>query len=258
MALRDQPYMPLYVQDFLTDEKLNMCSPSSQGVYIKIMCVLHKSDEYGKLLLKQKDKQNESTPLNFAYKLAKLLPFVLDDILDAINELLDEKVLHIDGDYLVQKRMVKDADISEKRAKSGSKGGKKSYKKRSVEGSGFAQAKSEQNTEYENEYEYIDNTKSINKEKSKKENPNKEFVDFLAWLNETHEINLWIQKRWPSYVQVVRNNLIDWAKYFIAKRIENGDNPRELHFMVYKNSLEKRMSPILAKESVTNRQKLPH
>ena len=35
MALRNQPYIPLYVQDFLTDEKLNQCSPASQGIYIK-------------------------------------------------------------------------------------------------------------------------------------------------------------------------------------------------------------------------------
>ena len=58
MSLRNQPYFPLYVQDFLTDEKLNCCSASSQGVYIKIMCLLHKSEVYGELMLKQKDKQN--------------------------------------------------------------------------------------------------------------------------------------------------------------------------------------------------------
>ena len=59
MALRDQPYLPLYVQDYLTDEKLNNCSASSQGIYIKIMCLFHKCDPYGGILLKQNDKQND-------------------------------------------------------------------------------------------------------------------------------------------------------------------------------------------------------
>ena len=60
MALRDQPYLPLYVQDFLTDEKLIECSASATGVYIRVMCIMHKSDPYGMILLKQKDKQTSS------------------------------------------------------------------------------------------------------------------------------------------------------------------------------------------------------
>ena len=69
MALRDQPYLPLYIQDFLTDEKLMECSASAVGIYIKVMCILHKQDEYGVLLLKQKDKQSDKQILNFALKI---------------------------------------------------------------------------------------------------------------------------------------------------------------------------------------------
>ena len=43
MALREQPYLPLYVQDFLTDEKLNECSAESTGVYIRLMCIMDKA-----------------------------------------------------------------------------------------------------------------------------------------------------------------------------------------------------------------------
>ena len=53
MALRDQPYIPLYVKDFTSDEKLRMCSPSAVGVYIFLMCILHREREYGKLQLRQ-------------------------------------------------------------------------------------------------------------------------------------------------------------------------------------------------------------
>ena len=124
MALRDQPYIPFYVDDYLTDEKLNNCSAATQGVYIKIICVLHKQEEYGCMVLfKQKDKQNQSMTLNFTYKFAKHLPFDLDTIHSAIEELVDEGVLIIDGDKLYQKRMVKDNAISLARSKAGKKGG---------------------------------------------------------------------------------------------------------------------------------------
>lgn len=123
MPLRNQPYLPLYVQDYLTDERLNNCLPASQGVYIKIMCILHKQSEYGCILLKQKDKQTDKQILNFAYKFAKLLPFDKDVIFAALQDLLEEEVLIIEGDKLYQKRMVKDNAISEARSKAGKSGG---------------------------------------------------------------------------------------------------------------------------------------
>ena len=148
MALRDQPYIPLYVDDYLTDEKLNMCSASTQGVYIKILCILHKQTEYGKLLLKQKEKQSINICLNFATKFAKILPFTIDVILPAIEELVEEEILIIDGDCIYQKRMVKDNSLSIIRANSGGKGGKKTQEKNKD----FAKAKIEANTVNENEY----------------------------------------------------------------------------------------------------------
>ena len=125
MALRDQPYLPLYVQDFLTDEKLMECSASATGVYIRVLCIMHKSDEYGTILLKQKDKQTDNQIKNFALKLAKYLPYNADEIMSGILELLNEGVLQSGGDKLIQKRMVKDNEISIIRAKSGKKGGDK-------------------------------------------------------------------------------------------------------------------------------------
>jgi len=123
MALRDSPYLPLYVQDYLTDEKLSLCSASSQGVYIKILCILHKTDEYGCLLLRQKDQQKGSKLFPFAAKLAKLLPFEKSELETALTELVDEGVLQLEKNKLWQKRMVKDFAISTIRSKTGSKGG---------------------------------------------------------------------------------------------------------------------------------------
>jgi hypothetical protein len=124
MALRDQPYLPLYIQDIMTDEKLNECCASTHGIFIKgIMCLMHKSDEYGKILLKQKYKQTEKQSKNFACQLVKHLPYSAQEIENAIDELIKEKVCYFEKEYLCQKRMIRDNEISLIRAESGKKGG---------------------------------------------------------------------------------------------------------------------------------------
>lgn len=127
MARRQQPYIPLYVQDFMSDEKLNECSAESTGVYIRLMCVMHKSEEYGKILLKQKYKQNteqnDGNCLQFARQLTKQMPYDIEIIERSLKELLEEGVITLDGDTIYQKRMVRDAELSDKRAVAGKKGG---------------------------------------------------------------------------------------------------------------------------------------
>jgi hypothetical protein len=123
MALRDQPYLPLYIQDFLTDEKLIECSALSTGVYIRLLCIMHKSKEYGTILLHQKDKQRSDQITNFAFKLVKYLPYPIEDIIKGLVELITEGCLIIEGDKLLQKRMIRDNEISIVRKLSGSKGG---------------------------------------------------------------------------------------------------------------------------------------
>lgn len=123
MARRNKPYLPLYVQDFLTDEKLIECSAESTGVYIRLMCIMHKSEPYGTILLKQKDKQNASTIKNFACKLLRQMPYSAEIIERSLQELINEKVLTLDGEMLFQKRMVEDKKLSDIKAAAGSAGG---------------------------------------------------------------------------------------------------------------------------------------
>jgi len=163
MALRNQPYFPLYVQDYLTDEKLNLCSWETQGIYIKILCILHKQKEYGCILLKQNPKQNESISFYFADILVRNIPCRFEDMVSAIDELLENDVLTLDGNKLLQSRMVKDNSISQARSDAGKKGGgnpnllKQNTKQKHKQ-------KAKQNTEDENE-DVIDN---INKGKNEK------------------------------------------------------------------------------------------
>jgi hypothetical protein len=176
MALRDQPYLPLYVQDFLTDEKLLQCSAESTGVYIRLLCWMHKSADYGKLDLRTKKRslpevlptvlpevlpqQKGQQILNFAASLVRFLPFDLPVIENALQELIAEDVLQVEGNYLVQKRMVKDAKISAQRVIAGGKGAKKTNTRAFIDNGfaepfagNFAAAKRAANTEIEIEIE---------------------------------------------------------------------------------------------------------
>lgn len=185
MSLRDKPYLPLYIQDFITDEKLIECSAAATGVYIRLMCLMHKSKRYGTILLKQKDKQNVKQNINFAHKLVKQLPYTYEVILSALDELISEEVLEIKGDYLIQSRMVEDNRISDLRSESGKKGGEKTSKK-------FASSKSGAKTDIDNE------SKSDNESNKEKEElifpySSQDFMDVWnilvqqkKWRNKTH------------------------------------------------------------------------
>lgn len=143
MALTNQPYFPFYIRDWLTNSKLKMCSTSAHGLMINIMCIMHKEDEYGTLLLKQNLKHSEDICLNFASYLARLLPFDRGEIYTALKELLEESVLSIEDDRLICHRMVRDAELSTKRANSGSEGGKKTQERNK----NFAKAKVKANNQ---------------------------------------------------------------------------------------------------------------
>lgn len=123
MARKDKPYLPLYVQDVLTDEKLIECSAEAHGVYLLLMCILHKQDKYGLLCLKQKYKQTEGKLASFARMLCKQMPFEQKIIQDGLQELLDEGVITMKDDTLFQKRMVADGELSLMRADIGKTGG---------------------------------------------------------------------------------------------------------------------------------------
>ena len=199
MALRDQPYLPLYVQDFLTDEKLAECSAESTGVYIRLMCIMHKSKEYGKILLRQNERQSERLVPDFAEKLSMHMPYKVPVIERALDELLDKEVLYIEENALCQKRMIKDAELSEKRAFAGKKGAETSNKRFS-KNTRFAAAKQTANktpkqtanTEIEIEYEIEGENKNIKDNNKGLDNPfhgelHDAFQDWLAYKKEKNQ-----------------------------------------------------------------------
>lgn len=178
MALRDSPYFPFYVQDFLTDEKLAECSAESTGVYIRLLCIMHKSEEYGCICLKAKDKKLPDPVANFALKLTRQMPYIEDVIERSLAELIEEGVLKIDGDRLFQKRMVRDGQASENRAEAGRKGGSASKsqanhqakaKQNLKQNASKTSSKTQANSENEIEIEY--------------ENDNEEYESIINYYN---------------------------------------------------------------------------
>lgn len=212
MALRNQPYLPLYVNDFLSDEKLRQCSPASYGVYILLMCLMHKSDEYGKILLKQKFKQNPKQILNFACMFARDMPFDVAEIEAGLQELIEENVLTLDGDYLTQKRMVKDGNLSDKRAFAGQRGGKTTTTNKNF-ACDFAQAKIQANAINENENineSDIDNKKEGAGRKPFVKPTLEEVTQYCQERNKGVNPDKWLSYYEANGWKVGRNPMKDW------------------------------------------------
>jgi len=203
MSRKERPYLPLYVQDFLTDEKLIECSASATGIYIRLMCILHKQEEYGKILLKQKDKQNKNNIKNFAKKLFRQMPYSIEEIEASLFELLDNDVIQIDLDSLMQKRMVDDGKLSDVRADAGKKG-----KIKSLEGNKkkIAKTKSQANT---------DNKIANDVDNNKRNYPEKFSEKFKAAFESFIDFRKEIKKPFKSCLSIKKQ--LNWLEKYDEK-----------------------------------------
>lgn len=130
MALRNQPYIPLFVDDVLCDEKLVLCSAEAHGVYFRLLCILHKQETYGKICLKQNHKQSKDKSKFFAFALllARQMPFEAKQIEASLAELCEERIIEVTDNELSQKRMVRDGTASLAKSDFGKLGGAHSVK----------------------------------------------------------------------------------------------------------------------------------
>jgi uncharacterized protein YdaU (DUF1376 family) len=182
MALRDQPFLPLYIKDFMTDEKLAECSPAAHGIYVRLICILHKEEVYGRTTLKEKYKTGGDILSDFSEQFSTNMPFKTAAIYDGLKELFSEGVIQVRGNKLSQKRMVKDGELSEKRSKSGKTGGSKTSEKNKKLAETFATANSIANTANENAIENIDSKVDIGVD----ENFEKEILGLWNYTENTH------------------------------------------------------------------------
>lgn len=115
MADRD-PWIKFYPKDYLSDLELATCSAAAQGVYMRLLCLMHVSNEYGFVLI------NGCVPATKTY--AKLLQLRTPTCTKAVAELLDKGVLKQDErGALYSKRMLSDREKREVMRERGKLGG---------------------------------------------------------------------------------------------------------------------------------------
>lgn len=129
---RKDPWMKFFVSDFAGDEKLRECSAQATGVFIRLMCLMHISEPYGRVSLSKGYSQGLSTCLDFAKKVSTQLPYELSVINSGIKELLDVGVLYIEGNCLCQKRMIRDFERYSVMSGHGRRGGKATAKAKAL------------------------------------------------------------------------------------------------------------------------------
>jgi hypothetical protein len=139
------PYFPFYADDWLSDEKLRACSSASIGLWIDMLCLMHKNDRRGYLQLNGK-------PVTAA-QLARMTGRATDEVSQQLAELMDAGVPSATEDgILYSRRMVRDERVRQVRSVAGKKGGdvtggllKQKAKQKSSKGQANGQAKDKQN-----------------------------------------------------------------------------------------------------------------
>jgi hypothetical protein len=110
------PAFQFYPADWLNDIKLQSCSLAAQGLLLNLMCLMHQSEVYGKLLINGVQPPSR--------EVAHLLRTRSNTYAARLAELLLKGVLHEDENKVICcKRMIKDEQIREVRRKSGKLGG---------------------------------------------------------------------------------------------------------------------------------------
>ena len=110
------PWLKFYTNDWLSDEALRACSFGAKGLWINMLCLMHKSQKRGHLLI-----NNRAPSMS---ELARMVGGSEDEIIPLLNELKNAGVFTQNGDgIVVSRRMVRDDKKARKCAAAGRKGG---------------------------------------------------------------------------------------------------------------------------------------
>ncbi|KIO75259.1 hypothetical protein TH53_21855, partial [Pedobacter lusitanus] len=111
-----KPSMQFYPGDWMKDPELRSVSIAARGLWMDMLCLMFESRERGFLLI------NGKAPSEV--QLARMVGCTGEDLNHCLDELKDAGVLSHNGtNVLFSRRMVRDAEISNKRAKCGKMGG---------------------------------------------------------------------------------------------------------------------------------------
>lgn len=110
------PAFQFYPADWRKDPGVQALSYHDRGVWFEILCLMHESEQRGKLTLNGKPMPEDA--------LARLLGLDKQNLTKVINNLLEYGVASRDEQgFLINRRMIKDENIRQMRAIFGQKGG---------------------------------------------------------------------------------------------------------------------------------------
>lgn len=110
------PWLKFHPQDWRADERLRLCSLAARGLWLEMMCIMHRSEKYGFLLIAGK------TPTDT--QLAFQVGTTPDEVVQLLAELRAAEVYSATSSGVIySRRMVRDEKKSKINAKNGKKGG---------------------------------------------------------------------------------------------------------------------------------------
>ncbi|NBW19419.1 MAG: hypothetical protein EBR82_66740, partial [Caulobacteraceae bacterium] len=98
---RDRPWMKFYLDDWCDDLALSLCSLAAQGLWMRMLRVMHHADPYGHLLIngEKPSLSDLSRALNVHHK----------TLITPLNELASRGVYSVDKNGVIfSRRMVRD------------------------------------------------------------------------------------------------------------------------------------------------------
>lgn len=113
----DLPYIKFFVNDWLSDEKLRMCSLAARGLWMDLICVAHKSGRRGHL------QQANGQPLS-REQIARIASCSPEEVDGLLQELIDSETASVTKAGVVYSRRIERDEYKRKiRSKAGRKGG---------------------------------------------------------------------------------------------------------------------------------------
>lgn len=119
------PAIQFYPADWRTDIGVQSLSFHDRGIWFEMLCVMHESEQRGKLIHNGKPMSEES--------IARLIGCDIKSFRKALKNIIDSGVCSKDGDIIFNRRMVKDDELIQKRRACGSLGGNPKLKQNQKE-----------------------------------------------------------------------------------------------------------------------------
>ena len=116
-----RPAFQFYPGDWLRDTGLRSCSAAARGLWMDILCFMHEGSPYGYLKVNHK--------VILSPNLARMCGLTLQETDGCLAELAEAGVFEIDAEGVIfSRRMIRDEELSNKRAACGHLGGNPTLK----------------------------------------------------------------------------------------------------------------------------------